>query len=79
MEILNGDHRISPKQAGYMELPGAKKDADCAKVEVAGGVSKGLGCCNIFELKSGAPKLFSCGTCEYLRKRGSTNANATSR
>lgn len=57
--------RISAKQAGYMELPGAKKDGDCRKVEVEGGISQKLGCCNLFEQGKGAENQFRCGTCEY--------------
>jgi hypothetical protein len=34
--------KIPSAKAGYMELAGAVKDADCVKVEVAGGVSKQL-------------------------------------
>lgn len=59
--------RISAEDADYMELPGAMKDADCSKVEVDGGVSSELGCCNYFELAKNANKKFSCGTCTYLR------------
>jgi hypothetical protein len=53
-----------------MELPGATKDGDCVRVKVAGGISKRLGCCNLFEFDKGRAKLFSCGTCEYVRDRG---------
>ena len=60
--------RISAKQAGYMELPGAEKDGDCRKVEVKGGISQKLGCCNLFELGKDAEKQFRCGTCEYHLK-----------
>ena len=58
--------RVSAKVAGYMELPGAKKDGDCERVEVAGGVAKALGCCNLFGWNSRKKKLFSCGTCKYV-------------
>jgi len=68
LEILD-DGRVSAQQAGYMELPGAKKDSDCNKVEVDGGVSARLGCCNLFGLRKGAAKVFSCGTCEYVRAK----------
>lgn len=57
--------RISSAKAEYMELEGAEKDADCKKVEVEGGVSSELGCCDKFSPEDGAQK-FSCGTCEYL-------------
>jgi len=61
---LNLSKRMSEEKAGYMELDGAEKDADCAKVDVAGGVSSDLGCCNEFDPEKGAQK-FSCGSCEY--------------
>jgi hypothetical protein len=51
--------------AGYMELDGATKDADCSKVEVEGGVSSALGCCNEFQPQPGTQQ-FSCGTCTFL-------------
>ena len=62
--------RIDERAAGYLELPGAVKDGDCQVVEVAGGISQDLGCCNLFGLKGGAEKLFSCGTCEYVTGQG---------
>lgn len=61
------DNRIPESKAGYMELEGAMKDADCHKVNVAGGVSKELGCCNYFEPEEKDTDKFSCGTCEYVR------------
>jgi len=61
--------RTDSKIAGYMELSGAVKDGDCVRVKVAGGISKKLGCCNLFEPDKGA-RLFSCGTCEYAREKG---------
>lgn len=61
------DDRIPADKAGYMELVGAYKDADCTLVKVEGGVSKQLGCCNHFDPKQGAAK-FSCGTCTMVRK-----------
>ena len=60
------DTRYSEKQAVYMELDGAEKDADCEKVRVKDGVSTKLGCCNYFEPESESVKQFRCGTCEYL-------------
>jgi len=51
-----------------MELLGAKKDADCQIVAVSGGVSSDLGCCNFFQLRPGAAKKFSCGTCRFVKK-----------
>ena len=60
------DGRESAKQAGYMELAGAVKDADCHKVRVTGGVSKQLGCCDRFHPEDDSVQEFRCGTCEYL-------------
>jgi hypothetical protein len=57
--------RISETAAGYLELEGAVKDADCEVVEVGGGVSSELGCCNNFSEKPSAKK-FSCGTCTFV-------------
>lgn len=57
--------KVSARSVDYMELPGARKDADCSHVEVKGGVSSELGCCNDFEYENG-PKQFRCGTCEYV-------------
>jgi len=57
--------RLSAAQAGYMELQGAKKDADCRKVDVKGGISMDLGCCNEFQPESKATCCFKCGDCEY--------------
>jgi len=65
---------VSSHQAGYMELDGATKDADCERVDVHGGVSKQLGCCNLFEHEDSRPKQFRCGTCEYVRSRGGLGA-----
>ncbi len=58
--------RISEQEAGYLELPGAKKDADCNVVEVDGGVSSERGCCNSFKWKSADVEYFRCGECKYL-------------
>lgn len=58
-------NKVSQSEAGYMELPGAQKDGSCEKVDVKGGVSSMLGCCNLFELEFDQPKQFRCGTCEY--------------
>lgn len=57
--------KSSAQSAGYMELPGAVKDGDCKIVAVDGGISKKLGCCNLFKLKNGKPKEFRCGTCKF--------------
>ena len=61
---LNLSKRISAEKAEYMELDGAEKDADCEKVDVEGGVSSDLGCCDKFDPKKGAQQ-FKCGECEY--------------
>jgi hypothetical protein len=53
------------EQAGYMELEGAQKDADCSIVEVEGGVSSDKGCSNLFQPVEGAT-VFSCGTCVFV-------------
>lgn len=60
--------RMSAKAADYMELDGAEKDADCEKVEVEGGVSSELGCCNEFKPESGADE-FKCGECQYRKEK----------
>ena len=58
-----GDYAKETVQAGYMELSGAAKDADCEIVE--GRISTKLGCCNLFDPESGAQE-FRCGTCEFV-------------
>lgn len=58
--------RVPAETAGYMELSGATKDGECERVEVTGGVSSKLGCCNLFDPEDNAKK-FACGTCEYIR------------
>jgi hypothetical protein len=60
--------RISEKESGYLELRGAEKDGDCEVVQVAGGVSKDLGCCNTFKAENQDTQIFSCGTCFYLER-----------
>ena len=65
--------RISAKEAEYMELSGARKDGDCSKVEVSGGVSLELGCCDYFEPETKATKHFRCGDCEYHESKGIGN------
>jgi hypothetical protein len=61
------EKRESAEEAEYMELKGALKDADCEKVEVDGGVSSKLGCCDRFEPRNSKVQQFRCGECEYLR------------
>lgn len=61
--------KVSERAAGYMELRGALKDGDCALVEVERGISRGKGCCNLFEPRSEDADEFRCGECEYVRKK----------
>lgn len=58
------DKKIDAQAAGYMELEGATKDADCSVVEVPDGVSSEKGCCNNFWPPTA--KKFSCGECDYV-------------
>lgn len=67
------EQKVSAASVDYMELPGAVKDRDCTKVEVKGGVSSQLGCCNDFEFVKGQPKQFRCGTCEYVTQPEATD------
>lgn len=67
-----GDTRATPEEAGYLELEGAQKDADCQLVNVPGGVSSAKGCCNIWDTVPGA-QAFSCGTCTKI-KQGAAGA-----
>jgi hypothetical protein len=60
----SGTPKLDADFAGYMELEGAEKDGDCKIVNVEGGISKELGCCNLFHKIAGAKK-FSCGNCKY--------------
>ena len=57
--------KIPEAQAGYMELAGAQKDGACSKVDVQGGVSLDLGCCNEFQPQDESAKAFCCGECEF--------------
>ncbi len=57
--------RLTAAQAGYMELAGAVKDADCSKVFVPDGISSDLGCCNEFSPEAKDTKSFRCGDCKY--------------
>ena len=63
------DSRIPQSKAGYMELVGAKKDADCRKVNVSGGVSLERACCDHFQPESRYTTKFSCGTCSYQKPK----------
>ncbi len=58
-----GDPRATPEEAGYLELDGAQKDADCQLV--SGGVSSAKGCCNLWDAAPQAQN-FSCGTCTKI-------------
>ena len=62
--------RLSAEAAGYMELDGATKNADCQIVDVPGGVSRELGCCNKFEPEDEDVQRFHCGECEYVKSKG---------
>ena len=62
--------RIPAHTAGYMELVGPDKDADCRKVEVKGGVASNRGCCNHFEPKTPQVESFHCGECEFRKGKG---------
>jgi hypothetical protein len=64
----NLNKRVSARAAGYMELDGAVKDGDCNAVDVNGGVSGELGCCNLFNPKPGARE-FECETCKHFRSK----------
>ena len=64
---LDGDEdsQASAQEAGYVELPGAKKDAQCDIVNVPGGVSSEKGCCNLYKQQPNAQG-FSCGQCTHV-------------
>jgi hypothetical protein len=70
-----GDSRTSAELAGYMELDGAQKDADCSGVNVPGGVSSAGGCCNLWDQKPGAGS-FTCGTCTKVKGGQAAEANS---
>jgi hypothetical protein len=63
------DERKPAEEAGYLELVGAKKDAECKIVKVAGGISSQRGCCNLFEPRFQQVTEFRCGTCEYVTEK----------
>lgn len=60
--------KIPADHAGYMELAGARKDADCSLVAVTGGVSAEKGCCNLYDPQAQADD-FKCGECIYVTGR----------
>lgn len=64
-EIGESHEKVSAEAAGYMELQGAKKTGGCLIVDVDGGISKELGCCNLFRPEAKDTDTFSCGTCFY--------------
>lgn len=64
------------EQAGYMELDGAKKDADCSKVQVDGGISSELGCCNEYSPQNDS-QAFQCGTCTFLSNGDSADSSGS--
>jgi len=68
VNALDASQRLSATEAGYMELQGAVKDADCRKVEVEGGVSEKLGCCNEFKPGNNSVQQFRCGNCKFLKE-----------
>ena len=70
-----GSGKTSAEEAGYMELEGAQKDADCQIVDVPDGVSSQLGCCNLFDPQQGT-QVFSCGTCNYVTEQGSSGQDS---
>ena len=61
--------RLTAAQAGYMELAGAQKDADCRKVAVDGGISSELGCCDEFQPEAKDTNRFRCGDCKYRKEK----------
>lgn len=67
-EVIIDAARMTAAAAGYMELPNAIKEADCAIVQVPGGVSCDLGCCNEFSPQPTVAQ-FRCGTCKHVRDR----------
>jgi hypothetical protein len=71
------DKRVSAESAVYMELSGARKDGDCEVVAVDGGISRDLGCCNLFQPESKDTQAFSCGTCEYVTGQAGQGNDST--
>lgn len=64
----NKDTRVDADSAGYEELDGAVKDADCKVVKVKDGISNDKGCCCLWKRK-GQPEYFQCGTCIYTQSK----------
>lgn len=69
LDQYNKSGRLTAAQAGYMELDGAEKDADCEIVYVEGGISKELGCCNFYQPQSMKTKQFKCGACQHVGEK----------
>jgi len=69
IDVTGKKGKIPSAQAGYMELSGAVKDGGCKIVEVAGGISRLLGCCNKFSPESSDTQRFRCGSCEYVTNK----------
>ena len=67
---MENHHRISGAKAAYMELKGAKKDGDCSKVEVPGGISRDRGCCNLYSPQKDDTTVFDCGHCHHVCDKG---------
>lgn len=68
-----GDLRASAEEAGYLELEGAQKDADCQIVNVPGGISTEGGCCNLWDTVPKADA-FKCGTCTKIKAGAAVGA-----
>lgn len=73
-ETQDADTRISAKEAEYMELLGAAKDADCLEVRVPGGVSSKLGCCDKYKPGTKSVEEFRCGVCKYVQLKAADAA-----
>lgn len=71
-QVPEGTVKLDADYSGYMELEGAKKDSECRVVYVEGGISKSLGCCNLYHPVAGA-KRFNCGACKYEKENASTD------
>lgn len=67
--------KMTPVEAGYLELDGATQDASCEIVD--GSISSDRGCCNAFRPQQGA-QVFSCGTCAHVSQGGGDNEAPTS-
>lgn len=61
--------KVTAEAAGYMELPGAVKDAGCQIVNVPGGVARRKGCCNLYKPTPESDE-FRCGECRFVQLGG---------